>query len=348
MKSLGLVGVLVLSGVGFGQMAAPSGGASATMNVNGLGAVVSSDEQILQILNRLTYGPRPGEFERVKAMGLNAWLKQQFNPDSIDNSKLDKMLADYPAMTLPLNKLLEMYPTNTTIRQVMDGKAGVPRGDAAKAIYKSQEEKYKEKKDDKGKAAASDPAPLPEAMSDPVVVLAMEPEKRFKALCKLDAAQVQLLRKKMTDDQRMQLTAGFTPQQVEAMAAFEGPQNVIAAEEVQTKLLRDIYSERQLEEVMVDFWLNHFNVYLRKSQEAPYYITSYERDSIRPFALGRFEQLLEMTAMSPAMLNYLDNSSSIGPNSIYVRQQQMRSNKKTTDGLNENYARELMELHTLG
>ena len=215
-------------------------------------AVISSDEQILQILNRLTYGPRPGEFERVKAMGLNVWLKQQFSPATIDDSRLETMLADYPAMTLPLNKLMEMYPDNATIRQAMNGKVGVPHGAGEKAIYAAQEQKYKDKKD--GKAAAKDdPPPLPDAMNDPEAVIAMDPDKRFKALCKLSAPQVQLLRKKMTDDQRMRLMGGLTPQQMETIAAFEGPQNVVASEEVQTKLLRDIYSERQLQEIMVDF-----------------------------------------------------------------------------------------------
>src|SRR6202044_3542579 len=116
-------------------------------------------------------------------------------------------------------------------------------------------------------------------------------------------------------DDREKLTAGFTPHQIEMLAAFNGPAGVVGAELVQTKILRDIYSERQLNEIMVDFWLNHFNVYVKKSQEAPYFITSYERDTIRPRALGHFENLLVATALSPAMLNYLDNEESVGPHS---------------------------------
>jgi uncharacterized protein (DUF1800 family) len=115
----------------------------------------------------------------------------------------------------------------------------------------------------------------------------------------------------------------------------------VAAEDVQVKLLRDVYTERQLQEVMVDFWLNHFNVYIKKSQQAPYYIAAYERSSIRPYALGRFEDLLLSTATSPAMLNYLDNSESVGPHSEYAMHH-------AGAGLNENYAREVMELHTVG
>jgi uncharacterized protein (DUF1800 family) len=178
----------------------------------------------------------------------------------------------------------------------------------------------------------------------------MSPAQRFSALCKLTGPQLRLLRHKMTDAQRAMLTDGMTPQQTEALAAFEGPSGVVAAEAVQTKLLRDIYSERQMQEIMVDFWLNHFNVYMRKSQEAPYFITAYERDAIRPRAFGHFEDLLVATAVSPAMLNYLDNASSIGPNSLFARRENFRNNNKKQQqtGLNENYAREVMELHTLG
>jgi uncharacterized protein (DUF1800 family) len=112
-----------------------------------------------------------------------------------------------------------------------------------------------------------------------------------------------------------------------------------------------------LEAVMTDFWLNHFNVYVRKNQNEPYLIPAYERDVIRPNALGKFEDLLVATAKSPAMLMYLDNWQSIGPDSQaakqgpqmarYARNPQVQAALKDR-GLNENYGRELMELHTLG
>jgi uncharacterized protein (DUF1800 family) len=105
---------------------------------------------------------------------------------------------------------------------------------------------------------------------------------------------------------------------------------------------------------MTDFWLNHFNVFMHKNEETPYYLVSYERDVIRPLALGKFEDLLEATAHSPAMLLYLDNSSSIGPNSPAAMHAKIAAERHpgnqraASPGLNENYARELMELHTLG
>jgi len=125
---------------------------------------------------------------------------------------------------------------------------------------------------------------------------------------------------------------------------------------MQAKLLRAIYGERQLDEVMTDFWFNHFNIFINKGADR-YLLTSYERDAIRPHVLGKFEDLLVATAKSPAMMFYLDNWLSVGPNSEialgiaphrygYGPQNRPRKGKQAS-GLNENYGRELMELHTL-
>ena len=225
------------------------------------GMKLEGDQKILQVLNRFTYGPRPGDLERVRAIGINAWFQQQLNPDSIDDSALDKRLESYPAMQMPLNKLMSLYPTNTMIKQAMNGRGGTPGGDAARAIYADSMERYKDKKKKKGTDGEmdDDAAPLPQSADD---ILAMPPDKRFKALCRLTLPQLKELRKSLTADQREHLTDGMTPQQTEELAAFNGPRGVVQAEDVQVKLLRDIYSERQLKEVMVDFWLNHFNVYI--------------------------------------------------------------------------------------
>ena len=102
--------------------------------------------------------------------------------------------------------------------------------------------------------------------------------------------------------QRVQLDAGLTPDQREVVGALENPERLVTEELIAQRLTRDIYSSAQLQEVMTDFWMNHFNVYLRKNETTPYYLVSYERDVIRPLALGKFEDLLEATAHSPAML----------------------------------------------
>jgi uncharacterized protein (DUF1800 family) len=323
-----------------------------------VGARLSGDEKILQALNRFTYGPRPGDLERVRSIGLNAWFGQQLNPETIDDSALDKRLESYPAMRLPLSKLMEMYPTNTMIRQAMNGRGSRPGGDAAKAIYADQMERYKDRKGNaKTPANPAMNADADVALPRPAAeIIALPPDQRFKALCKLTLPQLRKLRQSLAPAEREHLTDGMTPEQTEAIAAFSGPRGVVEAEAIQVKLLRDIYSERQLNEIMVDFWLNHFNVYMRKSQEAPYYIAAYERNAIRPHALGHFENLLAATATSPAMLNYLDNSSSIGPRSDFAhggplgmgQRRFQQQPQQRPSGLNENYGRELMELHTLG
>ena len=132
------------------------------------------------------------------------------------------------------------------------------------------------------------------------------------------------------------------------MASGVGAQYQIGQELAQAKMVRAILSERQLQEVMTDFWFNHFNVYIAKDSDQ-WYTTSYERDVIRRNALGKFGDLLLATAQSPAMLVYLDNWLSIGPDSLAngVNPANPRS-KPGNKGLNENYGREIMELHTVG
>jgi len=118
----------------------------------------------------------------------------------------------------------------------------------------------------------------------------------------------------------------------------------IIAELQASRILRAVYSERQLQEVMVDFWTNHFNIFANKGADR-WLLPSYDRDTIRPFAMSKFSTLLEATAKSPAMLFYLDNFQSVSPNA--GRANPLRPQRQRR-GINENYARELMELHTLG
>jgi uncharacterized protein (DUF1800 family) len=122
----------------------------------------------------------------------------------------------------------------------------------------------------------------------------------------------------------------------------EGANPIPPVQYAQDKVFRAVYSNRQLEEVLVDFWYNHFNVDMSKGADRRL-VPAYERDAIRPHVLGKFRDLLEATANSPAMLFYLDNWQSVAPDQV------LRPNgKRPARGLNENYARELMELHTLG
>src|ERR1041384_7382636 len=124
---------------------------------------------------------------------------------------------------------------------------------------------------------------------------------------------------------------------------LQRPQRIMA-ELHASRILRAVYSERQLQEVMVDFWTNHFNVFVGKGADR-WLLPAYDRDTIRPFAMSKFSTLLEATAKSPAMLFYLDNFQSVSANA--GRANPLRPQRQRR-GINENYARELMELHTLG
>ncbi|HEU4414760.1 MAG TPA: DUF1800 domain-containing protein [Candidatus Angelobacter sp.] len=194
-------------------------------------------------------------------------------------------------------------------------------------------------------------------------LLQLAPDERYKAILKMSAEDRLDLARTYKGPKAMQLVDDMKPEQRETIEAIVQPQAVVGGELSEAKLLRAIYSDRQLEEVMADFWFNHFNVFIGKGPDR-YMINAYERDVIRPHALGKFKDLLAATAKSPAMLFYLDNWQSVGPKSelaLYGPQRRMarrgrfapfprpqQANKNRPSGLNENYAREIMELHTLG
>lgn len=194
--------------------------------------------------------------------------------------------------------------------------------------------------------------PVPEQVQE---VLALPPDQRVQRLVEMTPDEMMSFKAALKPGQKIQLVQGMTPEDEELAGEFvTAPERVMSAEILEERLERDVFSERQLQAVMTDFWLNHFSVYLRKNENEPYYLPAYERDVILPNALGRFENLLVAVAQSPAMLMYLDNWESVGPNSPQaLRAQQAaifhpNAKKQQPKGINENYARELMELHTLG
>ena len=188
-------------------------------------------------------------------------------------------------------------------------------------------------------------------------LLALPPAPRVARILELAPSDLVAFRRSLSADELRRLSDGLSPDQDETLAALQGPQRVVSAEVLGSRLERDLYSDRQLEAVMTDFWLNHFNVFLHKDEQEPYLLPAYERDTIRHNALGHFETLLTAVASSPAMLVYLDNAQSIGPDSQAAGRPRRGPvtfpNGKPKPpaperGLNENYARELLELHTLG
>jgi uncharacterized protein (DUF1800 family) len=344
---------------------------------NPTSAVTQMDQQkrAVHALNRLTFGPRPGDVDHVMAIGVDKWIDQQLHPDKIDDSALDARLSPLRTLHMDTREIVENFPPEQTIRAVADGKQSLPSDPLKRAVYQAQLERYQNKEDRKQHTAVAGPDKVTDddrarrqqerAVANQKVeeLLDMAPDQRMKAVLKMSPEEQRVMTSSLQGDKRDEFMEGMNPRQRETIEALNYPQQVVANELVEGKLLRAIYSDRQLQEVMTDFWLNHFNVFIGKGADH-YLLTSYERDVIRPHALGKFEDLLVATAQSPAMLFYLDNWLSVGPNSDVANgipkranndwKRRVRNNGQTSqskgkrNGLNENYGRELMELHTLG
>ncbi len=344
---------------------------------NPTSAVTQMDQQkrAVHALNRLTFGPRPGDVDHVMAIGVDKWIDQQLHPDKIDDSTLDARLSPLRTLHMDTREIVENFPPEQMIRAVADGKQSLPSDPLKRAVYQAQLARYQDKEDRKQHTAIAGPDKVTDddrarrqqeragANQKVEELLDMPPDQRMKAVLKMSPEEQRVMTSSLQGDKRDEFMEGMNPRQRETIEALNYPQQVVANELVEGKLLRAIYSDRQLQEVMTDFWLNHFNVFIGKGADH-YLLTSYERDVIRPHALGKFEDLLVATAQSPAMLFYLDNWLSVGPNSDVANgipkranndwKRRVRNNGQTSqskgkrNGLNENYGRELMELHTLG
>jgi uncharacterized protein (DUF1800 family) len=252
---------------------------------------VEDDSLIVHALNRLGYGPRPGDLERVRGMGLDRWIDQQLHPERIDDRVAQQRLERFETLRLSSAELLKGYE--------------IPR-EAKREI------------------------------------------QRRRAELGEDASEQDMRRV------RRELIEKYG-------AGMKGSPRQVLDELQAAKVTRAVYSERQLDEVLVDFWMNHFNVYAAKGPEK-FLLAEYERDVVRPRAWGRFEDLVKATAESPAMLFYLDNWLSADPQArpmprarrgFFARRPMapaavQGAGQGRKRGLNENYAREIMELHTLG
>jgi uncharacterized protein (DUF1800 family) len=240
---------------------------------------LNEQEAILHALNRLGFGPRPGQVEQIEKTGLENWIQAQLHPENLSDPVVDARIAEYPSFALTSTQLMDRYP---------------PTDVAAKRLGLKVDE-Y---------------------------------QKRLQELAKQPGG------------------TGSLP--------FKD-QNEIVNNLMAVKMIRAVYSERQLNEQLEDFWFNHFNVFVYMDLDR-WYMIPYERDAIRPHLLGKFRDLLEATAKSPAMLFYLNNSVSADPRAFDRLKQHpvpARPGGKLPPlggkrGLNENYGRELMELHTLG
>jgi uncharacterized protein (DUF1800 family) len=261
-------------------------------------------------------------------MGVDAFIAQQLDPDSLDAGAVIARLKRLPTLGMATPVIIEQYtpPKPAVVPSPVPAKS--PDNTTARVpnLLAQNSEKA-------------------EAGKMPALPAGMQNEMQMDAK-KEDAGRMPAPSESMKAPQRNPQTG--EPQQPNAPAPRPTPlpknPQMVVTELQRAKLLRAVYSERQLYEMMVDFWENHFSIFANKDDDR-YFLTSYDRDTIRPFAMGRFRDLLGATAHSPAMLFYLDNWRS----SVLRPYPATKDKPAGADGgLNENYARELMELHTLG
>ncbi len=335
-------------------------------------APLSPEEQATQVVSRFTFGATPGLVRVVATEGWEQWLDQQLTPDTIPDPALAKRLADYPTLQLSPQELAVRFPDGQVIRRIADNKEPMPADPQLAEVYEVLLARYQAKQAREREATLAPPAAAPPAAAPPAdgvakqqatddadkaaararatdlagPVLVLPAPARLNAVLALPVPDRVILTGSLKEPLRTELLQGTSPHDRElwqAMAGGYGANGVVAGELEQGKILRAVLSERQLQEVMTDFWMNHFNIDLGKSGDEILYANQYEQAAIRPHALGKFRDLLLASAESPAMMIYLDNHTSVGPDSPAAGHA-----KRNAAGLNENYGREVMELHTIG
>ncbi len=300
-------------------------------------AQMTADQKAIYVLNRLTFGARPGDLDAVKQIGVEQWIEQQLHPANIaENPVLEAKLAPFDTLRMTTAQLMRHYPTPQMVKAMVDGREQFPTDPDSHYLLEKLIAKARRK--EAGKESTDDLQPVPDTwqlddQQKQILQTGKPPEQAALIASMPEAEQYDVL-DSLPNNIRQRMYAPAPPDLRRRIQIFNGPVQVVNQDLTEAKLFRAIYSDRQLEEVLTDFWYNHFNVFLDKGADR-YMVTTYERDVIRPHVLGHFKDLLLATAQSPAMMFYLDNWQS-------------KANGKGRQGLNENYGRELMELHTLG
>ena len=319
-------------------------------------------EQLRHALERLTFGPRPGDMATLQALGTKKWIELQLNPGRLpENAQLAERLAQLPSLTMSIRDTYAHYPSRQMIVAFARGRGKLPDDPKLQAIVVRLADRYVQKHQASGQppAATSGTANAADEEED------LELKSKLAAI--LNPSQMETLRdgkpmqkrailETISPDKYDDFAWALRPAESRSLLNLApvalrrelmmsiNPQNVVAGDLSEGKLLRAIYSNHQLVELLTDFWYNHFNIFLNKGGDR-YLVPTYEREAIRPHVLGKFSDLLLATAKSPAMLFYLDNWQSTGINSSLALN---GGNRRAQRGLNENYGRELLELHTLG
>src|SRR5437762_6600335 len=260
-------------------------------------ARLNENQRILHVLNRLGFGARPGDIERVKAIGLENYINQQLNPEKINDAIADARIKDLSTLSMSTAELYEKYPQPGQLLRQLQRRGELPADLAAAQANRV-----------KGGANATPNVANAPKSGDKMAGEMQGPEMAKEGQPKTNAAQPNADAANPMDN----------PEYRKAVRDYFEQNNLrppqfMTGELQMSRILRAVYSERQLQEVMVDFWTNHFNVFAGKGADR-WLLTSYDRDTIRPHTLGKFYDLLLADAESPAMLFYLDNFQSVSPN----------------------------------
>ena len=342
---------------------------------------LSEEARILHVLNRLGFGARPGDIERVRRTGVERYVEEQLRPERIADEVAEAKVKNLSTLSMSTGELLAKYPNPGMLVRKLQRSGELPPELAA--IVENRLKGGHAPPNANNETGA-------DAMNAPGQVV---PDKAGEAMTTANSKGAE--EKGERKDYRRAIMEYMRENNLE-------PPQRITAELQASRILRAVYSERQLQEVMVDFWTNHFNVFAGKGADR-WFLPSFDRDTIRPHSMGKFRDLLGATAESPAMLFYLDNFQSVSPNARPANRQERRRMSGTINpsvrdrvnaegigggrfgqksnrlgmtrrrqqpgreaevgqtgmppqqrpqrrarGINENYARELMELHTLG
>ena len=266
---------------------------------------LSKDQEILHALDRLTFGPRPGDVAAVKKLGLKKWIEAQLHPEQIaENPELERRLKPLESLRMTQADAIEAYPPKPKVASDQPEEPKI----ALEALLTPEQVRIVRSGSLEDRRALLT-AGVPSRVSE---------DRRFRRRAQQQPAQ--------------SIAAGRSPELRRKLMLANNPQQVVAADLAEGKLFRAIYSNRQLEEVLTDFWFNHFNVDLNKGTDR-FLVPTYERESIRPYVLGKFRDLLEATATSPAMLFYLDNWQSVAPQQPPSRKQAKQTKQSEAERL---------------
>jgi uncharacterized protein (DUF1800 family) len=369
---------------------------------------LSADRQIVHALNRLTFGPRPGDVEEVRRVGLANWIDLQLHPERIpENPVLQERLKPLETLRLTLPEVIAKYSSDqnmammTIVQAPFELMNRLPQADRNKVLNGTAEErtavldamepdlrtrvlatlppnviaytpKYKDEAE-KARRAQQEERQAQARKRNPQLRDLLN-EQQIADVRSSDPAKILAVFANLDPDKRGDLALQIPPASQALVPEYRrqgqfkrSPRLVVSDDLTEARVFRAVYSNRQLEEALVDFWFNHFNVDSTKNvgmgmNLGQLLIGSYERDAIRPHIFGHFKDLLLATARHPAMLYYLDNWQSVAPDAFNVGPYAPRRGvvngvpnsiipnglQRLAHGLNENYGREVMELHTLG